>query len=561
MIVVIFLASCAILFLGYNFYGKLIEKWIGADAEKKTPAKEFHDGIDYVSTPAPILFGHHFSSIAGAGPIVGPVIASLMFGWGPALLWILLGAVFIGGVHDYVSLMASVRHRGKSLADICRHYFSPSTYYIMLIFIWLALIYVIVVFLDLTATTFAPDVTAIADESRKASELFSGGVVATASTIYVILALLFGLSVHKLKVNYKIASLIFVPMVFIGILIGHIFPLHPQSMPLVMVNSAKNMWLIILLIYCFCASVTPVWLLLQPRDFLSSFLLYACLITGGCGLVMAGFSGGLKITYPCFTGFTPEKIGLIFPVLFITVACGAVSGFHSLVAAGTTSKQLSDERDALPIAFGGMLLEGVLAVIAVVAVMILKKSEYGDHPVTIFASAIGRFGETCGLSKEAGINFGKLAISTFLLTTLDTCARIARFILDELIHHVTFSGKRFITTALTLIFPGIICFVSINGLPAWQAIWPAFGATNQLLAGIALLIVTTWLITEKRTTFFVAIPMIFMLASSGTALIILAYSRLKMGDYLIGILSVVMFLLAVCLVMDAAKSIRRRCSS
>jgi carbon starvation protein len=522
--------------------------------------------MDYVPTPSPVLFGHHFSSIAGAGPIVGPVLAALWFGWGPALLWILVGSVFIGSVHDYTALMASVRNRGMSLAEIGRKFFSPTSYYIMLGFIWLALVYVLIVFLDLTASTFAPDVSAIADVGVRAAAERSGGVVATASVFYIVLAVAFGVCVNRLKGSYKKMSMIFVPLVFVGIWIGTAIPLLPGSVPILLGGGAKDTWLGILLVYCLCAAVMPVYLLLQPRDYLSSFLLYACLAMAGVGLLLAGGSGGVAITWPFFSGWTHPVQGFLFPVLFVTVACGAVSGFHSLVASGTTAKQLNNERGAKSVAFGAMLVEGVLAVIAVSAVMIMKPGDTVGQPVIVFASALGRFGEALGLPLTLGTNFGKLAISTFLLTTLDTCTRLARFILDELLPW-RFSGKRYASTVLTLVLPTVVVFMRIPHptipgafIPAWQAVWPAFGATNQLLAAVALLVVVMWLLRERRKLLFAALPAAFMFVTAGWALILLVRQKLftDRPDYLIGGLCLAMLIMAIYLLGDALNRVWRK---
>jgi len=560
MLALIFLAACLWFVLAYFTYGRWVERWIGADKDRQTPAHELADGMDYVPTPSPVLFGHHFSSIAGAGPIVGPVLAALWFGWGPALLWILVGAVLVGSVHDYAALMASVRHRGMSLAEIGRAFLGPVSYYIMLGFIWMTLVYVLTVFLDLTASTFAPDVSKLAEEAARAAGERSGGVVATASTFYILLAMAFGLCMTRLKLPYRTMSLVFVPLVFLGIWLGMLLPLLPGHLPVFLGGGAKETWLGLLLAYCLGAATMPVWLLLQPRDYLSSFLLYACLGMGGVGLLLAGGTGAVPVHWPFFTGWTHPTQGFLFPVLFVTVACGAVSGFHSLVASGTTAKQLGNEHGARLVTFGAMLVEGALAVIAVSAVMIMRPGEVAGQPVIVFAAAIGRFGEALGLPADLGVSFGKLAISTFLLTTLDTCTRLARFILDELVPW-RFPGKRFVTTLATLALPAAIVFMRIPHpteagafIPAWQAIWPAFGATNQLLAAVALLVVTLWLSRQRRPWLFAALPAAFMFLTAGSALVLLVRQRLlaERPDYLVGGLCLAMLALVVYLLCDAA---------
>ncbi|MBM3860384.1 MAG: carbon starvation protein A [Verrucomicrobia bacterium] len=543
------IVAVAIFVAAYRWYGRWIEHKMGADAQRATPAHSEHDGVDYVPTKPLILFGHHFSSIAGAGPIVGPIIAGQAFGWVPALLWVLIGSVFIGGVHDYASLIASVRHRARSVGEVCRQYLSPSTYYSLLVFTWIAMVYVIIVFLDLTASSFAP----AASELKK-----EGGAVATASLLYIGLAFLFGLSVYKWKFSLTKGSAIFVPLVFVALWVGLKLPLTTDMVPAIG-GSVKNTWSVLLIVYCFVASVLPVWLLLQPRDYLSAYLLFASLAGGALGAVVSGLSGQAAINYPAFRGWSDGQLGLLYPALFITVACGAVSGFHSMVASGTTSKQLDNERSAKPVAYGGMLTEGILAVIALATVMVLAENPGGGRtPVDVFAEGIGKFTSVLGLSPSVGTTFGLLAVSTFLLTTLDTCTRLARFIFEELFRMRGTAG-RLIGTAATLLLPTIMVFVAIPGpngqpIPAWKAIWPAFGATNQLLAAFALLVVHTWLRHEGRKATYIFVPMIFMFITTLIALTQLVYKNLLgQGSVFVGVLSLILFVLALVVLVNALR--------
>ena len=545
-IAVIMLVAIVCLSAAYRLYGRFLAQQLGVEPDRPAPSATENDGVDYVPTRPLILFGHHFSSIAGAGPIVGPIIAGLAFGWVPALLWILLGSIFIGGVHDFSTLMASVRHKGRTIGQICRQYLSPATYRMFLIFTWVAMIYVIIVFLDLTAASFAPGIPEL---NRQ------GGTVATASVLYVFLALLFGLSVYRYKFSLTAASLIFVPLVFGALWVGQIFPLTADLVP-ALGGSSKNTWSVLLLVYCFVASIAPVWILLQPRDYLSSFLLFACLGGGALGIIVSGASAHVTLEYPAFTSFREAHLGYIYPALFITIACGAISGFHSLVASGTTSKQLDSERSAKPVAYGAMLVEGALAVVSLTTVMILAgKTGLTQNPVAVFAAGIGKFVSVFGLSPQLGTTFGLLAVSTFLLTTLDTCTRLARFILQELFDWKGTAG-RYLGTALTMVIPAVMIFVEIPGadgkpVAAWKAIWPAFGATNQLLGALALLVVYTWLRHEGKKTTYILVPMVFMCVTTLTALVqLVAQNLFGTGSVFVGAISLVLGLLAVALIVN-----------
>ncbi|MCX7958600.1 MAG: carbon starvation protein A, partial [Deltaproteobacteria bacterium] len=370
MLVTVFLLVILLFYIAYNFYGKkILIRLFSVDDNNRTPAHTLNDNIDFVPTNPLILFGHHFSSIAGAGPIVGPIIVGIAFGWLPALLWIILGSVFIGGTHDMGSIIASVRHQGRSISEIANKYISKLSYKLFLLFIWLALIYILIVFTDLTSGSFIED-----------------GATATASLLYIFIAVAFGFAIYKFRMKILPGTIIFVPLIFLGIFIGIEFPL--TGVPQIM-GSQSKFYNIALLIYVFIASTLPVWSLLQPRDYLSSYLLYSSVIAGIIGILFGGF----EINYPVFTSYTSDYLGPIFPLVFVTIACGAVSGFHALVASGTTSKQIDRESDALKIGYGGMLVEGIVAVIALSTVMILLPSRELSQkaPLTIYAEGIARF--------------------------------------------------------------------------------------------------------------------------------------------------------------------------
>lgn len=553
-------AGVAVLYaLAYRFYAGWIGRQVGLDDARPTPAHTMKDGVDYVPTHDMILFGHHFSTIAGAGPIVGPVIAALAFGWLPAVLWIAFGAVLIGGVHDFCVMVASIRNQGRSIGQIARGFLSPTAYYIFLVFILFTLVYVVIVFLDLTASTFLPAAAAAHAEGSEQVMLNAkqGGTVATASLLYIALALLFGVSIYRLRMPIWAGTLVFVPLVFGALWLGSVFPITADLVP-AFLGSAKNAWCLALLFYCLLAAMLPVWILLQPRDYLSSFLLYACLLGGGVGLAATSFAGKAAIAYPAFLGFTSASKECLFPTLFVTIACGAVSGFHAIVSSGTSAKQLRIETSARTIGYGGMLVEGILAMLAVATVMILAARPAGETPVVTFGRGLGSFMETLGLSPGFASTFAMMAVSTFLLTTLDSCTRLARFIVAEIFQLSNRFVPRLLATLAVLVPPALVVFRQIrdvngNLVPAWQAIWPAFGASNQLLAALALLVVYSWLRHAGRRTVFVLAPMLFMCATTLTALAQLFWRHTgshwfaggKAGSPFVGGVSLVLFILAV----------------
>jgi carbon starvation protein len=510
--------------VAYRLYGAFLDRQFNVESARKTPAHTDFDGVDYVPTKTPVLMGHHFSSIAGAGPIVGPIIAVAFFGWLPAVLWIIIGSIFVGGVHDYSALVVSIRHKARSIAQVAKQMMSPVAHKLYLAFIWLAMVYVLVAFVDLTAGSFDVD-----------------GGVASSSLMYIILAVVMGLSVHRLNLSLAKATLIFVPLVFLAIFLGQQFPFGTPSA--LAHGDPKTTWTVILLAYCFVASITPVWVLLQPRDYLSSYLLIGGIVGGLGGIVL----GQHALDTEAFLGFN-TNIGFLFPALFITIACGACSGFHSIVASGTTSKQLNDERSARPVAYGSMLVEGLLALISVSAIVVAGGTLAGSSPPQVFASGIGSFLSSLGIPQALGTSFGLLALSTFLLTTLDTGTRLSRYVFEEFFG---VWGKKWhiLATAATLVLPlwlALTEFKDAQGqvIPLWRAIWPVFGATNQLLGALALLTVGVWLKRTGRKTIFVIIPMIFMFSVTLLALALLVWK----SDILV-IRTIALFLLALALIL------------
>ena len=531
MLPLILLSSCILCFLAYRLYGKFLTDRCKLNDDQITPAVEKEDGVDFSPTRASVLFGHHFSSIAGAGPIVGPILAAMYFGWGPTWVWILVGAILVGGVHDFGSTLMSVRNGGRSIADTMRGLVGEGAGKLFMIFVVLALVYVIIVFLDLTANTFAKQ-----------------PAVATASGWFIAVAVIFGFLMRSGKFSLGQLALIFFPLTFAGLAVGHYFP---------MVELDKSLWVWLTLGYCFIAAVLPVGLLLQPRDFLSAGFLYAIL---GVGLVGMLFSGE-TIQMPAFSGWESDKLGMLVPFLFITVACGACSGFHSIVSSGTTSKQIKKESDVRRISYGGMLIEGVLAVFAMgcVAVLTMGEREAGGTPVGIFAAGAAKFFGAVGIPTNLGAEFAMLAISTFLLTTLDTCTRLTRFLIEELFSWRN-EASRYFGTAIALVLPCLLVFQQFPGAdgtlqPAWKAIWPLFGATNQLLAALALLTFVVFLKASKVGYGFALLPAVVMIVMPMTALALMVQ---KFGiSTLLGGTAAAMFLLGMFLMVTSWRRLTR----
>lgn len=554
MLSLIFVGCCLLFWATYRVYGGWMERRLDVMDERRTPAHTRRDGVDYEPAHDAVVFGHHFSSIAGAGPIVGPIAAALAFGWGPTLLWIVVGVILIGGVQDYTSMLASLRNKGQSLAQIGRQSMGPLTYRVFLLFMLLVLSYVVIVFLDMTAATFAPVTAAWGESPTQAAHL--GGTVATASIYYILLAAAFG-GLRRWGLSLRKGTLIMLPLVFVGLWLGHLFPCLPSWVPALW-GSDKYFWTLLLLGYALVASVLPVWALLQPRDYLSSFLLYACLGGGAIGLLLGSVSGATAITWPAFSAWSTSQNGFIYPALCVMVACGAVSGFHAILAAGTTSKQLDKESSAKRVGLGAMLVEAVVALLALATVMTLKDQPTGPPPM-VFAAGLERFFLPLGVSKGWVASFVMLAVSTFLLTTLDTCTRLSRLLAQEITGFTPrTAGQRVLVTALVLALPAFVAFQDIIGpggspIAAWKAIWPSFGATNQLMGAMALLMVHGWLRRQGKRAGFVFWPMIFMFVTTLLALIQIIWRNFRHdGSFLLGGLGALLLLLALVVLADMA---------
>ncbi|MDF2501095.1 MAG: carbon starvation protein [Anaerosporomusa subterranea] len=510
-----------ILFIAYFTYGKFVSNRVfELDDSRVVPAVEMEDGVDYEPTDAKYLAGQHFSAIAAAGPVTGPVIAGMVFGWFPTFLWIILGTIFIGGIHDMGSLVASLRHKATGIADTMRNYVSNRVWILFNVFIFFTLIMIIVAFTDITTAAFVN--TVVADDV-----VVGGGATATSSILYLILPVIMGYLLKYTKMKLSTATAIFLPLVAVSIWIGPYIPFNLQTvLGLDTPQAAQKVWNVIIIAYCFIAGIVPVWALLQPRGHLGGYFLYASLVVAFIGVIFGGF----ETKYPAWTNafggdnfWTP-----MFPMLFITVACGACSGFHSLVSSGTTSKQLKKESDAKPIGYGMMLAESVVALIALSCVMILPKGDalLSKSPNFIYANGLGSFMELIGISKAIGISFGLMAFTTFVYDTLDICTRLGRYIVQELTGWKGWSG-RIIASLLIGGIPLVLMSITLtdpSGKPIaiWSLFWRTFGASNQLLAALALVGITVWLQrTAKNKKAWVAtlIPAIFMFIMSTWALI------------------------------------------
>jgi len=505
------LLGLLILLLGFTVYSRLAARWFGVDPLAPTPAHRFRDGLDYDPAPTPVLFGHHFASIAGAGPIIGPILAA-SYGWLGVFLWLILGAVFAGGIHDMGSILASVKHDGRSIGELIGRYIRKEARLVFLAFAWVTLVLVIAAFDVIVAKTFThtPE-------------------VATASVFFLFLALAFG-SLRQRGVSLLPLTLMGLIGLLGAIYLGFRFPLEVP----------EKLWRLVLLAYVFLAAVTPVWLLLQPRDYLNAFLLYGLLLGGLLGF----FFAAPRLTLPAFTSWKND-LGPIFPILFVVTSCGAISGFHSLVGSGTTAKQLDREPQARVIGYGGMLLETVLALVALMAVVGLSLSQYqallkSKGPIAAFAQGIGGFLAALGFAPRVGEAFAALAVSAFALTSLDTATRVGRFALEEILEFQVLYGKRFLATAATV---GLAAVLALSG--TWKSIWPLMGTANQLLAALALLALTSWLKASGRYHAFLKWPAGFMFLVTISALLLLIWKNFSTGKPLLVVLAGGLLILAL----------------
>ena len=566
---VLLIVCVAILGIGYVCYGGwLCKPWGGGESKTETPAHTMEDGVDYVPAKAPVLMGHHFSSIAGAGPITGPIGAA-MFGWLPVTLWILIGGIFFGGVHDFGALFASVRSKGQSIGEIISANMSKRAKQLFIIFSYLTLILVVAAFASIVASTFG----AVYDESGALDMAKSAtpATVAMISILFILIAIVFGFCVYRRNMPMGIASVFGVLAIVLIMAIGMNF--HP-------IYLSTKAWMWIVGLYIAIASVTPVWILLQPRDYLSSFLLYAMLAVAAFGVIVAHPT--FDSTFPAVTSFAVDNgngVQYMFPVLFTTVACGAISGFHSLVSSGTTSKQLDKETDAKPIAYGGMLLECVLAVLTLCAIGYAYKWN-AVHPdqalkgaTAIFGGGIAHMIDDIIPGSYSILNsLLVLTYSAFCLTSLDTATRLARFMFQEFwlepgetAADIKEGWKKvmvnpYFATILTVVL-GILL-----GMNGYGKIWGLFGAANQLLAGIGLLAVATWLGNMGKNNKMFLIPMAFMIIVTITSLALTVKNQIGMiaaggadwGPWAQTILGILLIFLAIILVIEGVQTLSRQ---
>ena len=558
--ILIMLIALVLLALGYIFYGSFLAKQWGVDPSHETPAHTSYDGKDFVPANPAVLMGHHFSSIAGAGPINGPIQAAV-FGWIPVFLWVVVGGIFFGAMHDFGALFASIRHNGGSIGEVIKENMGVKAQRLFTIFALLVLILVIASFTAVVAGTFVSEGSFI---TVGRSNVSGNASTATTSLLFIVLAFFFGFAVYRKNVKVGPATIVGI----IGIVIITIVGLN------VGVNMSRTAWVLFIAVYIMAASLLPVWMLLQPRDYLSSVLLYGMMILAFVGII----GSGMQVELPAFTGWTASS-GTLFPTLFITVACGAVSGFHSLIGSGTTSKQLDSEKDAKVIGYGAMIVESALAIIALIAIgVVYTETDIGggdkfllSAPPTIFAGGVATMVATMtgGIADfsnpvyDTAYTLLTLAVSVFALTSLDSGTRLARYMFaelfipegktrDDLTGAAKFFSHPFVATAVMVI---IGCSMGFMGL---SQIWGVFGAANQLLAGIAMLAVATWLgnIGKNNKMFFV--PMVFMLVATITSLCMTVIAKVKLiaaagaawGDWFQMIWSIGLVVLAIILVIQ-----------
>ncbi|MBR5790732.1 MAG: carbon starvation protein A [Phascolarctobacterium sp.] len=492
MLLTLFVITIVCFSLAYKFYGGFQSRYYGLDPERTTPAKELQDNIDYCPAHPAVLMGHHFASIAGAGPVVGPIAAAALLGWLPTFCWIIVGCIFFGGVHDMGALVASIRHKGLSIGEVVRQWIGERGQKLFLAFTWLSLTLVVAVFLELASQTFAAD-----------------PAVAFTASLYILMAMVFGVAIYRYGVSLKVSTIIMLPILF-GALVFGLDSAWVQST----FSASVDFWRVLLIGYIFAASILPVWLLLQPRDYLASYMLYFSVFIGGVGMIFGGASYEVKL--PAFKGFVTANGDYLWPLLFITVACGAISGFHSLVASGTTSKQLTRETDAVPVGYGAMLLEGVVGVIALGTIMMSGDLLKGG-PTVVYGHGLGQFATLLGISPRLGTAIGLLALNSFILTSLDTATRLARYQLQEF---TGMSLNKYLATGISVGVALALIFYKVGNTLAWQLIWPIFGASNQLVAAIGLMALGVWVIRAlKKSAKFIMYPMYFMLTTTIVALV------------------------------------------
>lgn len=547
----------AIVVLGgaYLLYGRYLQKKWGIDPNAKTPAYEMEDGVDYEPADTNVVFGHQFASIAGAGPINGPIQAAI-FGWLPVLLWVLIGGVFFGAVQDFASMYASVKNKGRTIGYIIEEYIGKVGKKLFLLFCWLFCILVVAAFADVVAGTFngfsVPETA-----GQAVQKIAANGSVATTSILFIFEAVGLGMILKYGKLHKWVNTAIAIVMLVAAVVIGLNCPIY----------LTRETWHILIFAYILVASVVPVWALLQPRDYLNSYLLIFMIV----GAVVGVFVSNPSCNLPAFTSFNVDG-QYLFPILFVTIACGAVSGFHSLVSSGTASKQIKNEKNMLPVSFGAMLMESMLAVIALIAVASFATGEAAKQGLTtqpqIFAGAIANFLTAVGLPYSLVFTLINLAVSAFALTSLDSVARVGRlsfqeFFLDEGVTDENMTPfqkvvtNKYFATIITLVLAFLLAKVG------YAEIWPLFGSANQLLSVLALVACAVFLKKTKRQGWMLWVPMFFMMAVTFTALGMTIYklggaflsTGLTLGNTLQLIFAILLLILGVIVAVQGVKKL------
>ena len=558
-IAIVMLVSGMALVLGYKFYSGFIARVLGVDESRPTPATRINDGVDFVPTKPLVLFGHHFAAIAAAGPIVGPTLA-LYFGFVPAWLWIMVGVVFIGAVHDFTALFVAVREGGRSVAEVARKTLGKAGFTFYIIFAIILCLLVIAAFLQLTAvaltSTLPPDDVSLTEATGSLHLLQQdgvmkvqiGGVASMSVIIMTLLAPVIGWMIYKKHMNIWFVTAIAFIVSFGSIIFGYYYP----------ITLNPTMWIVIITFYVFFASWIPVWIILQPRDFVNAQILYLGLASMVVGVIGAGI-GGAVINVPSFNldeAFSAPNLGLMWPFLFITIACGAASGAHGLVCGGTSCKQLSNEKHARLIGYGGMLLEGLLALCVILLISggmdfekyksIVYPTQGASNAPLAFALGLGNIlNMSIGLPKVFGTIWGILLLEGFLVTTIDALVRLSRYLFEELWMAILDNPPAWLKSPAFNSLIVVVGFLTLTFTNAYIKIWPIFGAANQLLAALTLIAVTAWLAQKAKTYWFTAIPAAFMVVTTLTSLVILLGRYIRLESWTLFVTDIVLLGLAL----------------
>lgn len=563
---VLLLLALPAFYLAFRFYSRYIAHVLGEDDARRTPAVTYNDGVDYVPSKFSVVFSHHFSAIAGAGPIIGPTVA-LLFGYIPAWIWVVLGGIFFGAAHDHVSLFVSMREKGRSMAEVSRGALGRWGFVLFISFSLIMITLVTASFLGLTATALTSLAPAgelkidpastplhIVDKDGKAMVQI-GGIASTSVIIMTLFAPLLGWLIYKRGINIWLGGTLAFIIGVASIMAGIAFP--------VSVNA--ELWMVLLTVYCFLAAGIPVWLLLQPRDLINSFVLYLGIVI----LLVASVGGGLSgmtMNFPALSlDQGTEKLGMIWPFLFITVACGAISGFHAMVTGGTVAKQVARESQARKIGYGGMLLESLLAVTVIVAVGgglqyagyldIVFPSEGKSNPILAFSLAMGYLLErSLHVPAAFGTIFGILMVEGFVITTLDAAVRLNRYLLEELWSLLFKNPPAWLKSYYVNAGISVALMFYLAYSQKFLSLWPIFGAGNQLLASLTLVALSIWLLFRGKTAWFTILPAMFMMATTLTALYRLLVDKyLPTGNTPLVVADACLMLLAVGVIILAGR--------